>query len=370
MPNPTSTLKALVHNILNMKYTNLGNSGLTVSRLCFGCMSFGSKQWQDWVLEEEESKQILKRAWDLGINFFDTADVYSNGESERILGNFIKENKIEREEIVIATKVWGPVDKSGKQPYFDLTGLKPNTFGLSRKHIMEAVDQSLKRLQTDYIDLYIIHRWDNKTPIEETMETLHQLVQQGKVRYIGASTMYAWQFAKAQRIAEQKGWTKFISMQNLYNLVYREEEREMIPLCKDLGVTNTPWSPIARGVLAKAEEIIKEHESNNEATATLTTTTRANTDYYSIEIKKGLTNGDLEVLKRVVELSKKKNCTPAQLSIAWLLHKPNVSSPVIGVTKIENVDVNVAAVDIELSVEEIKYLDEPYVPKALFGGFQ
>ncbi|KAL9641448.1 hypothetical protein ABK040_013373 [Willaertia magna] len=346
-----------------MKYCNLGNTGLTVSKLCFGCMSFGSPKWQGWVLEEEESLKILKRAWDLGINFFDTADVYSNGESEKILGKFIKENNIAREEIVVATKVFFPVDKSGNQnvTFRDFEKVKPNSYGLSRKHIMQSVEDSLQRLQLDYIDLYIIHRWDNKTPIEETMEALHDLVKSGKVRYIGASSMYAWQFAKAQRIAELKGWTKFVSMQNLYNLVYREEEREMLPLCKDLGVTSTPWSPIARGLLAKAEEIVNNLDLK---------TTRASTDIMVQGFMKGLTAGDTEILKRVVEISKKKNCTPAQLAIAWLLHKPIVSSPVIGVTKIENVDNNVKALEIELTPEEIKYLEEPYLPKAIAGGLQ
>ncbi|KAG2374696.1 hypothetical protein C9374_010440 [Naegleria lovaniensis] len=318
------------------KYVRFGNSGLKVSPLCFGCMTFGSSKWQPWVLEEEESLKLLKRAFDLGINFFDTANTYSNGESERILGKFLKLNNISREEVVIATKVFAPVDKTGQQKLnlqIPRDQLVPNTFGLSRKHIMHAVEDSLQRLGVDYIDLYIIHRWDNNTPIEETMEALHDLVKAGKVRYIGASSMWAWQFAKAQHIADKRGWTKFISMQNLYNLLYREEERDMIPLCKDLGVTVTP-------------------------------------DYFAKVFENNLTEGDKEILRRVSELAKKKNCTPAQLSLAWVLHKDFVSSPVIGSSTVENIELNVAAIHIDLTPEEVKYLDEPYTAKAVAGNLQ
>ena len=287
----------------------------------------------------------------------------SNGESEKILGKFLKINNIPREDVVIATKVYFPVDKTGQQRalFRDPSQLKPNQMGLSRKHIMQAVEDSLQRLQTDYIDLYIIHRWDKNTPIEETMEALHDLVKSGKVRYIGASTMWAWQFAKAQQIAEKNGWTKFISMQNLYNLTYREEERDMIPLCRDQGVAITPWSPLARGIISRAHEFAETNDITGSST-------RSTTDQFAKGFESQLTAGDLEILKRVSEISKKKGCTPSELAIAWLLHKPGVVSPVIGVTKIENVDSNVKAVDIELTPEEVKYLDEKYITKGVSGG--
>ncbi|KAG2377898.1 hypothetical protein C9374_008983 [Naegleria lovaniensis] len=361
MSNTNNTVERIPYS----KYRKFGNTGLRVSPICFGCMSFGSSKWQNWVLEEEESMKLLKRAYDLGINFFDTADMYSNGESERILGKFLKQNNIPREEVVIATKVFFPVDKSGEQKplLFQPEKVVPNTSGLSRKHIMHAVEDSLQRLGTDYIDLYIIHRWDNNTPIEETMEALHDLVKSGKVRYIGASSMWAWQFAKAQFIAEKRGWTKFVSMQNLYNLIYREEERDMIPLCRDLGVTVTPWSPIARGILARAHEFVNTNDFRG-------TTVRSGTDPFLKMFENAVNEGDKEILRRVSELSKKKNVTPAQLAIAWVLHKPGVSSPVIGATKLENVDLNVAAVNIELSADDLKYLEEPYKAKAVQGGLQ
>ncbi|KAL9647168.1 hypothetical protein ABK040_004884 [Willaertia magna] len=321
-----------------MQYCNLGNSGLVVSKLCVGCMGFGSSKWQDYVMDEEESLKVLKRTWDLGYNFYDTANMYSNGESEKILGKFIKVNNISREEIVIATKVFLPVDKSGGQSFVGKFKAKPNTNGLSRKHIMEAVNDSLQRLQTDYIDLYIIHRWDNNTPIEETMETLHDLIKQGKIRYIGASSMYAWQFSKAQYIAEMKGWTKFISMQNLYNLLYREEEREMIPLCHDMGIGLTPWSPLSAGILAKAESVV----NNNNSLEVKEEEKDANKQQFS--------GADLEIMKRVVEIAKKKNFIP-----------------IVGVTKAEKAEENLKALQIELTKEEIAYLEERYQPKKISG---
>ena len=325
-------------------------------------MSFGSNKWANWVLDEKASLPILKKAWDLGINFYDTADMYSNGDSEKILGKFIKENNIPREDMVIASKVNFPVDKTGEQRILMMNPalVKPNQMGLSRKHIMESVEQSLERLQTNYIDLYIIHRWDNNTPIEETMKALHDLVQSGKVRYIGASSMWAWQFAKAQHVAEKNGWTKFISMQNLYNLVYREEERDMIPLCIDQGVGLTPYSPLAKGILSRANEYANANEKKE-------TSTRHNSDFIQKTYEAQLTTGDYETLKRVAELANKKGCTPAELSIAWLLHKPGVVSPIFGVTRIESIESNVRAVDIELTPEEVKYLDEQYLAKAVSG---
>ena len=327
-------------------------------------MSFGTNKWLDWILDEKASLPILKKAWDLGINFFDTADVYSNGESEKILGKFIKENNIPREEIVIATKVYNPVDKSGEHRalFMNPSLVKPNQMGLSRKHIMESVEQSLERLQTNYIDLYIIHRWDKNTPIEETMKALHDLVESGKVRYIGASSMWAWQFAKAQHVAEKNGWTKFISMQNLYNLIYREEERDMIPFCLDQGVGLTPYSPLAKGILSRAHEYVNPNEAGE-------ISTRHNSDQFQKGYEAQLTTGDYETLKRVTELANKKGCTSAELSLAWLLHKPGVVSPIFGVTKIESVESNARAVDIELTPEEVKYLDEHYLAKAVSGNF-
>ncbi|KAF0971809.1 hypothetical protein FDP41_010032 [Naegleria fowleri] len=366
------------------KYVRFGNTGLKVSPLCFGCMTFGSSKWQPWVLDEDESLKMLKRAYELGINFFDTANTYSNGESERILGKFLKLNQIPREQVVIATKVFAPVDKSDQQKFMiqlPRDQLVPNTFGLSRKHIMHAVEESLQRLGTDYIDLYIIHRWDNNTPIEETMEALHDLVKSGKVRYIGASSMWAWQFAKAQHIADKRGFTKFISMQNLYNLLYREEERDMIPLCKDLGVTMTPWSPLARGILARAHDYAEGgmrsvnggavgNENGQSDDNPKTSTTRSTTDFFVKTFQANLLESDREILKRVSELSKKKNCTPAQLSLAWMLKKDFVSSPVIGSSTIENIELNVAAIHIELTLEEVKYLEEPYTAKPVSGNLQ
>jgi aryl-alcohol dehydrogenase-like predicted oxidoreductase len=337
-----------------MQYTRLGNTGLKVSKLTLGCMSFGDSRWQGWPLAEEESFKLLKEAHDIGFNFFDTADVYSHGESERILGNFIRKYNIPRENIVIATKVYGGVDKSGqfRDTFSNPNLIDRNARGLSKKHILHAVKDSLERLQTDYIDLYIIHRWDYDTPIEETMEALHDCVKAGYVRYIGASSMYAWQFAKAQQIAKERGWTQFVSMQNLYNVLYREEEREMIPLCADQGIGLTPWSPLARGDLAKIEDE--------------TITTRGETDRW-LKVMKEHTEADKIIRQRVLELSKKKNCTTAQLSLAWLLHKKTVVSPIIGVTKLEQIRDCVKCFDIKLSEEELKYLEEPYQAKAVFG---
>lgn len=324
-----------------MKYMKLGRSGLEVSRICLGCMSFGDRNvWlHKWVLDEENSRPIIKRALELGINFFDTANVYSLGRSEEILGRALKDFA-KRDEVVIATKVFSRMFEG------------PNGAGLSRKHIMSQVDQSLKRLGTDYIDLYIIHRWDYNTPIEETMETLHDLVKSGKVRYIGASAMFAWQFQKALYVAEKHGWTRFISMQNHYNLIYREDERELIPLCKEEGIGLTPYSPLAAGRLARAWE---------------GDTIRYETD----EIAKGkydsMKDVDKAIIDRVGEIAKNRGISRAQVALAWLLHKEPVVAPIVGVTKLEQLEDAVKAVDIELTEEEIKYLEEPYIPHPIVG---
>ena len=325
-----------------MQYTNLGNTGMKVSWLCLGMMSYGSKKWREWILEEDESKPFIKRALDAGINFFDTADVYSLGESERVTGNILKELGIRRENIVLATKVNGQMSD-------DI-----NDKGLSRKHILDSIDRSLQRLQMDYVDLYQIHRWDYETPIEETMEALNDVVRTGKARYIGASSMFAWQFAKALHTSEKHGWTKFISMQNHYNLVYREEEREMIPLCQDQGIGLLPWSPMARGFFAGN----RKREGGGE-------TSRANNDPFA----KGLyfREEDFTVAECAAEVAKERGVTASQIALAWILNKPYVHSPIIGATKMNHLDQAIAALDIKLSDEEIKKLEEPYIPHPVLG---
>lgn len=319
-----------------MQHVNLGKSGLKVSKICLGMMTYGAPEWRDWVLNEEDSLPIIKRALDLGINFFDTADMYSNGVSEEIMGRFFKK-AVNREDIVLATKVYFPM------------GNKPNGRGLSRKHIMQAVDDSLRRLATDYIDLYQIHRWDYETPIEETMEALHDLVKMGKVRYLGASSMYAWQFSKAQYTAELHGWTKFISMQNHYNLIFREEEREMIPMCVDMGVGLIPWSPLARGFLSGTRTAEKTGDSK-----------RALSD--SIAHEMYFQKDDFEILEKVIALAKAKNVSPAQIALAWVLGKPSVSAPIIGASKMKYLEEAVGALNIKLSKEECALLENHYKP--------
>lgn len=324
-----------------MEYVRLGQSGLKVSRICLGMMSYGSPQWRDWVLPEEAGREFVQRALELGINFFDTADMYSLGVSEEVTGRALRDFA-RRDEVVLATKVYFPI------------GRGPNGGGLSRKHIMEAIDNSLRRLGTDYVDLYQIHRWDYETPIEETMEALHDVVKGGKARYIGASSMFAWQFAKAQYTADLHGWTRFVAMQNHYNLVYREEEREMLPLCLDQGVGAIPWSPLARGFL-----------TGNRRPEDRTPTTRARSDdfahhmYYQPE--------DFAVVERVVALAEQHGAKPAQIALAWLLHKPAVSAPVIGATKMHHLEEAVAAAEIRLSDEEVRYLEELYRPHPVLG---
>ena len=324
-----------------MEYTRLGKSGLKVSRICLGMMSYGDPKWRDWVLPEEDARPFVQRALEMGITFFDTANVYSLGVSEEITGRTLRE-MAKRDEIVVATKVHGKMRQD------------PNGRGLSRKHILGSIDDSLRRLGMDYVDLYQIHRWDYDTPIEETMEALHDVVKSGKARYIGASSMYAWQFAKAQFVAEKHGWTKFISMQNHYNLVYREEEREMNPLCQDQGVGLIPWSPLARGFLA-----------GNRRKEDWGETTRAKSDPFAQEMY--YRDSDFQVVERVVELAARTGHKPAQVALAWLLGKQEVDSPIIGATKMYQLEDANIALSIKLSHEENKYLEEPYVPHPILG---
>jgi aryl-alcohol dehydrogenase (NADP+) len=321
-----------------MQYTKLGNTGLDVSRICLGCMSFGASDQgtHAWSLDEATSRTFIQRAIDAGINFFDTANVYSLGTSEEFVGRALAD-MADRDEIVIATKVHGPM-RRGR-----------NSAGLSRKAIMAEIDHSLRRLGTDYVDLYQIHRYDANTPIEETMEALHDVVKAGKARYIGASSMWAWQFSKAQYVAEANGWTKFVSMQNHSNLLQREEEREMMPLCVDQGVGVIPWSPLARGRLTRDWDA---------------STARSETD----EFGKMLYSPDDEVIvNRVAEIAAERDVSRAQVALAWVLSKSFVSSPIVGATKELHIDDAVAAVELELTADEITRLEEPYTPHQVVG---
>lgn len=325
-----------------MEYVRLGHSGLKVSKICLGCMSFGNEK--DWMVEIDQARRVFQKAWDLGINFFDTANIYSYGRSEEILGELLKEA---RDEAVVATKVYATMRPG------------PNQRGLSRKHIMWQASESLKRLNTDYIDLYQIHRWDYDTPIEETLSALTDLVRSGKVRYIGASSMWAWQFTKSLHVSEFKGYEKFISMQNVYNLLFREEEREMIPLCKSENVGLIPWSPTGVGVLSG------KYLKNGKLVITANDNQR---------LQPGIRDHDVyikppenaEIVRRVVELAKQKDVKPAQICLAWLIHK-GVDSPIIGTTRTEHVQEAVGALDIKLTEEEVRYLEEPYRPKPVFA---
>lgn len=331
-----------------MEYVNLGKTGLKVSRICLGCMTYGKAPEGDpmtvgrhaWTLSEEESRPFFQQALDLGINFFDTANVYSSGASEEALGRFLKDT-VRREDVVVATKVHGAMRPG------------PNGKGLSRKEIVHELDESLRRLQMDYVDLYQIHRWDYETPIEETLETLDDLVRAGKVRYIGASSMHAWQFAKSLYLADRHGWARFVSMQNHYNLLYREEEREMMGLCLDQGIGLVPWSPLARGRLTrpwKAEP-----------------TTRSEMDKFQKTLYGGTEGADEAVVKRLEEMATQKDLPMATVAMAWLLSKPGVTSPIVGASKAKHLDDAVRALDVKLTPEEVEALEEAYVPHPVLG---
>ncbi len=324
-----------------MEFTRFGRSGLRVSRLCLGCMSYGAPERGNhpWTLGEAESRPFLKRALDLGFNFFDTANVYSDGSSEEIVGRALLDYA-KREDVVIATKVHGRMRPG------------PNGAGLSRKAILHEIDASLRRLGTDHVDLYQIHRWDPHTPIEETMEALHAVVQAGKARYLGASSMYAWQFAKAQALAERHGWTRFASMQNYLNLLYREEEREMLPLCRDQGVVVIPWSPMARGRLTRDWDA----ESS-----------RAETDEFGRTLYARTGDADRQVVEAVKRVAERLGKPRAQVALAWVLQVPGVTAPIVGATKLEQLDDAVAALALTLSAEDVAELQAPYVPHAVVG---
>ncbi len=330
-----------------MDYINLGKTGLKVSRICLGCMTYGVPATGElkpgrhaWTLNEEESQPFLREALDFGINFFDTANVYSSGASEEVLGRFLKANT-RREAVVIATKVHGAMRE------------EPNGRGLSRKAIFYELDESLRRLQTDYVDLYQIHRWDYETPIEETLEALHDLVKAGKVHYLGASSMFAWQFTKALYLADLHGWTRFVSMQNHYNLLYREEEREMIPLCQSEGIGVIPWSPLARGRLARPWQ----SES----------TKRFETDQFGTKMYSQSEAADRKVVERVGQLAAQRGVARATLALAWLLSKPGVTAPIVGASKPHHLQDAVAALSLRLTPEEIASLEEPYTPHPVLG---
>jgi aryl-alcohol dehydrogenase (NADP+) len=325
-----------------MEYVNLGSTGLKVSRICLGTMTYGSKKWREWVLEEEESRPFYRRALEAGINFFDTADIYSLGVSEEITGRALKEFGPSRDKLVIATKVFNPM------------GDDPNQQGLSRKHIMHAIDDSLRRLGTDYVDLYQIHRFDPHTPIEETLEALDQVVRSGKALYIGASSMYAWQFLKMLHTSDLMGLSRFVTMQNHYNLVYREEEREMNPLCLEEGVGLIPWSPLARGFLA-----------GNRNPANRGETIRAKTDDFAEKLY--YRPSDFTVVDRLTEIAKKRGIQNAQVALAWILGKPGVSSPIIGASKMTHLDQAIDALKVHLDDSEVKALEEPYEPHPVLG---
>ena len=323
-----------------MQFVRLGTTGLRVSRICLGTMTYGTPKWRPWVLDEKASRPFICRALELGINFFDTADMYSDGASEEVLGRALQE-LARRDQVVVATKVFNPM------------GEGPNDRGLSRKHILDAIDASLKRLRLDYVDLYQIHRFDYETPIEETLEALDAVVRSGKARYIGASSMFAWQFGKMLSASERRGSSRFVTMQNHYNLVYREEEREMLPLCLEEGIGVLPWSPLARGLLSGT------HRRGQGGA-----TPRAETDEYS---RKLYTDADFDVVDRVVALAARRGVPPAQIALAWLLHQPAVTAPIVGASKMRHLDDAVAALSVALSEEERRFLEEPYRPHPVRG---
>ncbi len=324
-----------------MEYTRLGNTGMKVSRLCLGTMTYGkpTERWQ-WALNEEQSRPFIKKALELGINFFDTADVYSFGASEEVLGSALKEYA-RRHEVVIATKVFNQMSQV------------PNDGGLSRKHIMSSIDASLKRLKTDYVDLYQIHRWDYDTPIEETLEALHDIVKAGKALYIGASSMYSWQFAQALYTADLHGWTRFVSMQPHYNLIYREEEREMMPLCLDQKIAVIPWSPLARGLLTG-----KRSKERNE-------TLRARTDQFGKSLYSS--DSDFEIIDRLNEVASQRGVPNAQVALAWMLSKPAITAPIVGASKPGHLEDAVASLSVKLTPDEINRLEELYEPHTVAG---
>ncbi|HEY4733907.1 MAG TPA: aldo/keto reductase [Gemmatimonadaceae bacterium] len=323
-----------------MKYTQLGRSGLEVSRICLGCMTYGTPKWRPWVLDEVDSRPFFRKALDLGINFFDTADMYSMGVSEEVTGRALRE-MAKMEEIVLATKVHFPM------------GDGPNMGGISRKHIVQACEASLRRLGVDTIDLYQIHRFKSTVPIEETLAALDHLVRQGKVRYIGASSGYAWQMARALSTSEKNGWARFISMQNHYNLVYREEEREMIPLCMDQGIGIIPWSPLARGRLARTTP------------SPSTGTTRADSDTYAVDLYDS--PSDVKVIDAGRKVAAELGVAPSEVALAWLLQRPGVAAPIVGATKIEHLESAVRALEVTLNPEQLRALEEPYQPHPVRG---
>ena len=319
-----------------MQYVNLGRTGLRVSRLCLGAMTYGDPTWRPWIVSEDAGRPILQRAIEYGINFFDTADIYSLGASEEVLGRALRDFT-SRDKVVVATKA-----------FFPMSG-DPNDRGLSRKHLLSAIDGSLRRLGTDYVDLYQIHRWDRHTPIEETLRALDDIVRAGKARYIGASSMPAWQFAKALYLSDRLGWTRFASMQNHYNLVYREEEREMLALCLEEGIGVIPWSPLARGFLA-----------GNRRAADRGDTARAKTDTFAHDLY--YTDADFAVADRNTEVAAARGVSPAQVALAWLLRQPAVTAPIVGASKMTHLEQAVAALEISLTEDEVRRLEEPYVP--------
>jgi len=326
----------------DMDYVNLGSAGLKVSRICLGTMTYGSKSWREWVLEEEESRPFIRRAIELGINFFDTADMYSLGVSEEILGRALKDFGPGRDRVVIATKV------------FNAMGDDPNQKGLSRKHIRHAIDDSLRRLGTDYVDLYQIHRFDYHTPIEETLEALDDIVRQGKALYIGGSSMFAWQFARMLYTSGERDLSRFVTMQNHYNLIYREEEREMLPLCRQEGIGVLPWSPLARGFVM-----------GNRRAEDFGETLRAKTDEYAHRLY--YQPSDFTVVERISEMAQKRGISNAQIALAWLLQQPGVTAPIIGASKMQHLEEAVAALKVKLEDNELKRLAEPYTPHGILG---
>jgi 1-deoxyxylulose-5-phosphate synthase len=323
-----------------MEYVRLGSTGLKVSRVCLGMMSYGTSRWRDWVLDLDAAEPVVRQAVEQGVTFFDTADMYSDGASEEVTGKLLRDLFAQRDDYVLATKVYNPM------------GDGPNDRGLSRKHILAGIDASLRRLGTDHVDLYQIHRWDYETPVEETMAALHDVVRAGKARYIGASSMWAWQFAKAQHVAADNGWTPFVSMQNHYNLIYREEEREMLPLCLDQGVGVIPWSPLARGLLTGGRG---------------RGTTRASNDAYARQLYPDAHNSDAEVVEAVTAVAQRRGVPAAQVALAWLMRQPAVTAPIVGATKLGHIDDAVAAVNLTLSDEEVTELEFPYRPHPITG---